>query len=218
MDNYVSHVQSHIQVTYYGNLRTKAKFIWRGPRSIDIYQNNSTIFYGWSTLALELMGKGDNIECRTLYANMFDESQDFAILRTVVWNRSAIKEMIKDQPNNFELVLPAKFVIIPVNQLEKWLKSFNGIRTSIQPHIYKTTTNTTRRLKIERDYKSAIFEKTWEQRSNKYNRLNEKWEVVWNEMTQFLEREPIFLDFFEKFWPVIPNPHYNFNDYHPLSL
>jgi hypothetical protein len=205
----------------YAKLRIQANAIWRGPKDIIIPALDGESFYGWSTLSLELRPeKVDHVESRVVYANLFDTSQKVAILRAVYWNGTATKKemaALKDE-ETFELILPARFVKLPVEICHTWLSEFDNINITVNTPKKDDEKLHIKRLRIERDYKSNIFEKIWQTQDETHFFLNQKWDAVWTQMTKALNEEPSVDDFSESFWFVNPQVKYNFRSYQSNSL
>jgi hypothetical protein len=197
-------------------IRVEACAIWRGPKNIEVSDSEGVSFYGWPTLSLEVTtGQTDRVESRTMYANLFDDLQHFAILRAVNWDGRLIKKTVVEQGENFKLMLPARFVKIPVEWARTWLSEFDGMNVAINEVLSDDNTVDIRRLRIEQDYKTCVFEKIWQTHNSSYAPLNQKWDGVWRQMTGALTNEPLVTDFDEDFWFVNPEIVYDLQTYQP---
>lgn len=198
----------------YGSVRAQASAIYTGPKSVEAVLNDQR-FWGWPILSLEVRAAQiDSIESRSVYANLVNESQHVAILRAVYWDGQSAKKAIYDG-RPFTMVLPARFVIMPLKRLDLWLAEFADIVVSVSTKSEKDETVDIRKLRIELDYIASIFEKVWQVRDSAHAVLNKKWSGVWDQMTEQLKNGPALSDLSENFRFVIPEVRYEFNTFHP---
>ena len=199
-------------------IRTEARAIWQGPIGIHMEYPDGELFYGWRTLSLEIRPqRADRLESRSVYANLFSEEQRFAVLRAAYWDgeaaRKAIREGIK-----FKGAMPARFIQLPVEQLRGWLSEFNEVSVRVNEINEDDNVTAIRRLRIERNYASCIFEKVWQMQDANHVSLNLKWDRVWSEMTDVLSKSENISDLREDFWFVKPTVRYNLDAYDPTLL
>ena len=214
------HISDH---SPYSLMRIQEEAIYRGPKSIVIPIPNSKghSFYGWPILSLEANKlREGNVESRSIYANLLDKTQSFAILRSVIWNRRSTKEAIKEHGGKHLPSLPARFIKIPAIKLEAWLLELDRLKTSLPGKIEDDDgTSLIRRLRIEIDYTGNIYERVWQGQNKSFAKLNRKWDGVWLQMTKCLTLEPSISDLLEEdFWFVKPRVRYNFRDFKSLQF
>jgi len=207
-----SHALSPVSV-----IRIQARAIWRGPQSVELHDDGGVSFYGWRTLALELRpGKADRIESRSVYANLYDRTQPTAILRAVYWDGELVRRQTKqpeDKDRPFRLKVPARFVQMPVDRLVAWLAQLEGVSIPVDDMCGDDGATSIRRLRIERDYLSCIFEKVWRLEDPKHARLNKRWDQIWQEMNTSLTNEQLVGNVVENFWFVKPRVRYDLRAY-----
>ena len=202
---------------FFGDVRLQASAIWRGPCNIVIKDRRGVYFYGWPMLSLEARAyRTDRIESRSIYANLSRKSQRVVILRAVSWNGKAVREAIRPQGKNpqFDLVMPAKYVSLPVKHFRAWLSEFDGVSVLANETCEDYDDLTViRRLRIDRDYMNCVFEKVWQFQEATNVLMNHKWEKVWEQMTKALVTKPLITNFDEDFWFVNPEVKYDFEAY-----
>jgi len=204
---------------FFGNVRLQASAIWRGPYNIVIEGSRGRYFYGWPILSLEARAyKTDRIESRSVYASLSRKSQRIVVLRAVTWDGKATRETIRRQGENlqFDLVMPAKYVGLPVKHLKAWLSQFDDV-TVLANETCEDDDDLTiiRRLRIDKNYATCTFEKVWQSQAPRNTLLNQKWEYVWEQMTKALTTKPPITNFDEEFWFVNPEVKYDFEAYQP---
>lgn len=188
----------------FGKIRTQAFNVFRGPQSIVLInpQDNSTAFYGWAILALQISPHFlDKVESFIVYANPYDESQEFVVLRYLFWDGVAARKEFSTN-SNFPLKFPAKFVKIPLAKLQAWFGRFKTLAVPISAEN-SDSLGFIRRLNLSWEYKSQVFEKIW-QPSHEYVELTVNWNAVWAEMVATLAAGEL-LDFTiiqETYWPL----------------
>lgn len=196
----------------FGSIRVRALAIWNGPHNIET-SFGANRFWGWRTLSLEVRSVGtDQVESRSVYADLLDEQQRFAIIRSVYWDGDAIRKAIYGG-QKVNLVLPARFVTISVELLSAWLAAFKDLTMQVFPAYEKNDKADIRKLRIELDYVSCIVEKVWATQDPSHSLLNEQWNLIWNQMTEALMHEPMLEQFDEDFWFSHPEVHYDFESY-----
>jgi hypothetical protein len=201
----------------FSNVRIQAEAIWRGPKNLVIRDPASEPFYGWPHLCLEAKMSGtDRVEARSIYANLFDVSQPFAILRAVYWDGVSTRTAFRKSIKSFTLKLPARFVKIPIRKLKIWLSEFDGVNVALSGiDESNDDVEIIRRLRIEYDYMSCVFEKVWQIQDKNHSILNQKWQKLWTQTTKALVIEPLVTNFDEDFWFVLPKVKYDYKTYKP---
>jgi len=200
----------------YGDLRMEAQTVWRGPKHMGFYVNDNNSSYGWSVLSLEIKsGRGDIIDSRCVYAHLFNDEQQFALLRAVYWDGVSAKKAFRKHKGNYNLVLPARFVKLPVGKLKTWLMAFEGLSTTISKRTNNVEIVNIKRLRIEYDYVSPKFEQIWQIEEPEYAKLNDVWDKVWLDMTNTLLVEASITRFSEHFDFAISKFSYDFQTYRP---
>lgn len=175
----------------YGDIRVQAQAVWRGPEDIVIKDLAGTYFYGWSTLSLETKhATQDVLEARTVYANLFNGDQPEAVLRAVFWDGELMKRSILSHNQPSELVLPNRFVRIPIKRLQDWLAEFSSLSVPIDEVPRDDSTGSIRRLKIQREIITSMFEKIWQVHPITHASLEDAWDRVWTQMTEELGIAP----------------------------
>lgn len=196
------------------SIRKDALIMYRGPHSISFAVDEEK-FWGWATLTLEVQtAKLDVIESRSVYANLFDEGQTLTVLRAAYWDGPSARQKLRKE-HQYDILLPARFVQLKAERLRLWLSDLNGL--NIQLHTaYEADGNTEiRKLRIELDYVTWVFERVWQLTDSGYALLNQRWNHVWNQMTQALMNEPVIQNFEEHFLFPVPKVRYNFSTYQP---
>lgn len=197
----------------------QAQVILRGPENITWQPKlkDEPSFYGWPILSVETITATlpARLEARSIYAHLYDETQSFAILRAVFLDWKSTREAFQEQGKKFQLILPARFVKLPMDRLKMWLSSFSNLKTSIDELCPTDSEMPIRRLRIERDYTTCIFEKVWQSENEDYATLNEKWDQVWEQMTESLATEPTIDYLSEDFWLNQVQARYDYAVYQP---
>jgi hypothetical protein len=176
-----------------GHVGRQANIILQGPKSMiwDPEIEGEPPFWGWPVLSLETITATlpARIESRSVYANLTDDTQPFAVLRAVYWNWDIAKKMIEEQQKEdiIRPTIPARFVKLQMIQLGEWLSVFNNISVTIDGSCVDDDEVPIRKLRIEQDYTSCIFEKVWQTQDVNHNPLNQKWDQVWQQMTEALK-------------------------------
>lgn len=206
----------------YGLERVRAGGTLRGPANITLQQSSEKGFYGWPLLSLEAQeGRTDRIESRIIYANLFNEEQATAVLRSVYWDGEIARKAYRQKEQPFQLYLPARFVQMPTQQVREWLSQFDGASTIVNDAIGEDDTIIIRRLRIERDYKASVFEKIWQVQDESHAALNQRWNQVWQHMTESLSKVESAIrisDVDEDFWLGRPWVRYDMEKWQPNQL
>jgi len=203
----------------YGTVRVRAQAVLHGPANITVRQLCGEGFYGWPVLTLEAQAsQADKVESRIVYANPFNEGQHVAVLRSVYWDGEAARKAYREQGQRLKLSMPARFVQIPADQVREWVSQFDGVGIVINDAVGESGTVDIRRLRIERDYKSSVFEKIWQMQDADHALLNRRWGHVWQHMTDALESKPLIPDPDEDFWLGRPWFVYDMQGYQPGQL
>jgi hypothetical protein len=200
----------------YSRIRVRAYTTWRGPRDIVAQNINGETFYGWPVLSLEASsGQGDSIESRSVYANPYDSSQRSAILRAVIWNGARAKLLVRGTQEEPDWALPARFVIISRRQLMTWLSVFEGSSVHITSKPYDDFHAGIKRLRIEYNYQSQVFEVIWRRGSEQCRDIENRWTNIWRRMTLSLKRNVQTSELDEDYWVNANNLQYDFASYQP---
>jgi hypothetical protein len=202
--------------TEFANISIAANAILHGPKDIVVSNLKGQKFYGWPNLTVEVRdARTVRIESRSVYANLFDTSQKSAILRAVYWDGLSARKAFKEQTNNNRVVLPARFVVVSTQRLRTWLSQFHDLDIRVSTKYDADKTTDVRRLRIESNYVSQIFEKVWQRQDPQHTSLNERWNRVWRWMTESLHEESVIEGIIEDFWFVNPEVHYDLRTYQP---
>lgn len=197
----------------------QAQVILRGPENITWHSElkDEPSFYGWPVLSFETVTATlpAQVESRSIYAHLYDKTQPFAILRAVFLDWKSTREAFREQGENFQLTLPARFIKLPIDRLNTWLSSFSNLKTSIDELCPYDSEVPIRKLRIERDYTACIFEKVWQNEDEDHAILNEKWDQVWEQMTETLAIEATMDYLREDFWLNQVEARYNYQAYKP---
>jgi len=196
----------------------RAASIVRGPDNITQGSDTSHTFYGWKALALELRPTIHAcVESRTIYANILDATQEVAILRAVTWDRIGIRRAILTQGVDYELVLPARFVTIPMQHVTGWLALFQAIAVPLAYSDEKSAKTPLRRLRIEWDYLYDVAERSWRSQGASFSLLNAHWDAVWRETTELLADAPESVGVREGFSDTVSEIIYDNKKYKSLA-
>jgi hypothetical protein len=209
----------------FSKVRLHAAAAYNGPHSITIRAKDRS-FYGWPTLVLELRSaKADRVESRTIYANLFDHTQEFAILRATFWDgvssRKNFKEYpeFREHPEKFPVVLPARFVKISTRRLRSWLFEINGMSVKVSGvNAIDSKVDVVRKIRVEQDYVACVFEKVWQAEDRNHAILNNKWRKIWTGFSRALKTAPIIDKFTENFGLAVPVFWYDFDNFQPDLL
>ncbi|HEX8994415.1 MAG TPA: hypothetical protein VF812_00135 [Ktedonobacterales bacterium] len=203
----------------YGEMRRQAFPLWDGPGSIEMRELDGGRFYGWSVLSLA--ARFDYpvlLESRTVYGHLFDEEQAVAILRAVSWDDKEAHRAIREQGQSAPLVMPVRFVRIPLDQLRQWLAIFKDMAIIAEQTLVEDATVPIRRLRIEWEYTSCVVEKIWKAQGPQHAVLLAAWTQVWQEMGEALRAAPQLdmSEIEEIFDAMQPDTSvYNAQDYRP---
>jgi len=172
-------------------------------------------FYGWPYILLAVRAPTlDWQETRIVYANIYDKFQKYGIIRSVLWNGTHARKLFRTDPSSVSLSIPAKFVVIPMDRVEFCLKPFQRVSSPVlvkddEPKIE------IRRIRIERDYATGVFERTWHLSSipKSLRALDEAWSTVWEYLGEDLHRSNQIEDIEEDFWIENFQMNYDFEGY-----
>ena len=139
------------------------------------------------------------LESRSVYGVVHNESEDLAILRAVYWNHATARELMKQGGFNYTFGMPARFVRVSADQLRDWISRFSGAAVPISPTWGRNVPESVRRLRIESDYYSSVLEVTWEDGAAAFEELGRRWETVWAEMTEVLRAAQVVTEISEEF-------------------
>lgn len=191
---------------------------WRGPRAIEATLDADIQVWGWQALALDMRvdhGLDPELESRSVYGIIHNESEDVAILRAVYWDHAAERERMKQHGFNYAFGMPARFVLVSADQLRNWVTRFAGTTVPIDPSWGRDVPESVRRLRIESDYCSSVLETTWRNGAEAYKELDRRWEAVWAEMSESLRSASVVMDIAEDFAHLEGTPRYNLHAYRP---
>ena len=209
-----------IKGSFSGRVRRTAYDLWRGPNYLR-NQGRVNFWGGYCVLRLALRQRtsGDpQIEARAVYASFADETQPDAILRAMSWDsKTVVQKSRDDPPENTPFTIPAKFVQVPIAQVRQWVKTFDGLQTSLQIFPQQDDGLPICSLRIETDYVYNAFEKIWQVLPGEQSELLRAWQKVWHEMGNILQAFPALTDIEESFPHVEGKPEvYDFQAYEPL--
>ncbi len=199
-------------------IRRQVFSVWRGPRAIEAVIDATTQFWGWQTLSLDRRtdhGMDPELESRSVYGLIHNDSEDIAILRAVYWNHAAERELMKQGGFNYSFGMPARFARVPADQLRDWISQFTGTTVSVNPIWGRNVPESVRRLRIEPDFYSSVLEVTWGDGAEAFEDLSQRWETVWAEMTEVLQAAPVMTEISEEFAHREGTPRYDLKAYRP---
>ncbi len=206
-----------IAISPHGRARKQALAILDGPRSISRPALAGESFWGWPTLTLQVRSAAisPRIEVRSVYANLVNTVQQVAVLRAVSFDAGPLAKAV--QSPDFRLALPARFVQVGADELRGWLGRFDDVTVRVQEGWEDDGEHgVLRRLRIERDYVAAVFEKIWLAREGDKTLLDQRWEEVWELMTAVLKSSPTVSAPEEDFSKRDPHPVvYDLDAYRP---
>lgn len=90
-----------------------------------------------------------------MYANLFDRTQEIAVVRAVYWDGEAMRKSLREQKDKkqaFRLKMAARSVQISHSRLEEWLTHLQGASVNVDDFCGDDRTVGIGRLRIERDY------------------------------------------------------------------
>ena len=199
-------------------VRRQVFSFWRGPRAIEASIDAKTQFWGWQTVSLDRRadhGLDPELESRSVYGVVHNESEDLAILRAVYWNHATERELMKQDGFNYTFGMPARFVKVSADQLRDWIGRFSGATVPISASWGRNIPDSVRRLRIESDYYSSVFESTWGGGAEAFEDLSQRWETVGHEMTGALQTAPVVTEISEEFAHPEGTPRYDLKGYRP---
>ncbi len=201
-------------------LRSQIFSMWRGAEEAVIPGAKDYEFYGWRTLGLDVRvdhkGSRPEFEARIVYANLYDETQENAILRAVYWNNDAERARLAEEGMNYRLGVPARFVWVPHSVLNSWIETLHGVNTDVATKPGVDPFLPIRRLLVKADYKTSVFEKVWEYQESNTSALDLAWKEIWNKMGDALSNgTPLTSRLEEAFEPSLPHPFYDLESYQP---
>ena len=194
-------------------VRLRTRWAWVGPEYLS-WEEDSEPYAGMPVISLSLTSfDKDQIDSRVVYADMFDESQESAILRAAYWNGDPIRKAVRDEGTDFTPVIPVKFVRIDIKELNTWLIELDGLRVQIPSKCERVPTEDIRSLRTSVDYKSCIFEFVWQSNEKRLETLNNKWNSIWQKMSDALSINDSMVSFEEHYWFVEPKFRYELVSY-----
>jgi hypothetical protein len=195
-------------------IRAHISRVYLGPMSVSFEWRNQP-FWGWPVLSLGIRRLPEDwLESRTVYANPFDKTQRWALLRAITWDRIMTRQIIESEQEH-ALRVPAKFVVVSQRHLDSWLQEFDGVNILVRTAAGLDYLGEVRRIRIELNYATSIFEKLWQTDDAEYTKLNMRWSGVWQNMTNVLRRKSAYMDFSENFRDSASNVEYAFDEYRP---
>ena len=79
----------------FSTVRLGAMNSWECPKYIS-WKDRDESYFGMLTLLLQrTAADADLIDTRSVYANLFDDSQDFAVLRATYWDGVKTRKIVK---------------------------------------------------------------------------------------------------------------------------
>jgi hypothetical protein len=154
-----------------------------------------------------------------VYAPLDSSPQDSALLRAVFFDRNVERKRFLAGNDLYQLELPARFVLIPLEQLQHWLRLFAGIEIVIGiKKSHQDTSAITRKLQIEWVSNSQSFGLTWVSSDLDRNFLNPLWNQVWLEMDNLLATSPVVHVLDERLFRSEIVPTYKLSEYLPTKL
>ena len=177
----------------------QVRHILEGPRNLSCIIESQK-FYGWAYLHLRLAAPVlDWQETRILYANPDDPFQQQCVLRSVLWNGTAARSLMRSQRQR--MPIPARFVILSMKRADTYLRHFQRLTVPVLAKD-SDTTGDIRGLRVARHYGSNVFEKVWHlgHVPKRLAHLNDAWEAVWSAMSDDLLKAPQIKEIVEDFW------------------
>jgi len=198
--------RSYIDLDPVTQMRVDAEIAFNGPSSLG-WGHESERY--WGSLVLQLgkrQYRADYNETISVYANLFNNSQQFGVVRLVTWHGQNARKQFRSNPQAFQLTLNAKFVEVPKEWVVEWVNRFPSISTIIGDHR-RDIDPEIRRLKLVLYNVSASFEKAWINWSQ-HDPLNEAWEETWGKIMSVSTAMPNLDNFSEYFTYWNPNAVY----------
>lgn len=172
-------------------LREQALRLWEGAPSIALDDLDGEPFYGWNVLSLAArFDYPFRLESRIAYANLFDEEQPGAIVRAVTWDSRVTHRAISELRQHAPLVVPARFVRVPVESVREWLAVFKDLTITMEQTLVEDTTVPIRRVRLEWEYTSCVWEKIWQDPGPQHATLVAAWTAAWERMGDALRTHP----------------------------
>ena len=192
-----------VNLRYRRRARRTAFGLWYGPDYM-LAQDENDPWNGFCVLRLALRQNTERrrvrIESRAAYAYLAHEEQREAVLRAVFWDNQITVGKSRDDTSPIKI--PAKFVTIPVTQVQQWLHTFDGVSTSIRAFDRDDETLPVCSLRVETNDTNCVFEKVWQVVEGEESELNRVWQETWRQMGQSLQTAPIITGL-EEFFPCV---------------
>ena len=193
--------------------------LWSGPRALETAAIDGELFYGWNVLSLAVRFEYPILlESRIVYAYLFHEEEQVAILRAVAWDDRVARHAILEQGQSAPLSMPVRFVRLPLNQLHQWLAAFKDLVIIADQTLVEDSTLPARRLRVEWEYTSCVIEKVWKGQASAHAALLAAWTRVWEEMGVALQAAPqLAAHEIEEIFDALPpdTSVYNAQEYRP---
>lgn len=197
----------------FSKVRLGARYGWDGPKYVS-WNDEGESYFGMLTILLQrIAADADLIDTRSVYANLFDDSQDYAVLRATYWDGVSTRKIVKAGDENYKPIIPAKFVQITMDQVRSWLHQITDVSVPSLRSWEEDLSFEVRRVRIEPDYRGKIVDFVWQSDDVKLEVMNQCWKAVWNEMSTVLSKGKSLIEFEEDFWIVEPRYEYELNNY-----
>lgn len=217
MDNSIETEDTYAAI--YKEVRKKVFACWRGPVSLEASNIAGRHFSGWPFISLDVrIGWPHRIESRSVYLDVRDESQKFAVLRAVSWDAMSIHASLREQREDFEFAIPARFVQIEAEKARFWADLLEGSAVFVSDINSRDQDIPIKRFRIEWDPISSAFEQVWQGADQHHETIDGWWSAIWSEMTECLMTSPAIDEFKEHFRSAALDVSYNSMLYEPVSI
>lgn len=198
----------------FNRYRKQIQYVLNGPREIKGVIGGDH-FYGWPYFLLAVRAPVlDWQETRIIYANIYDKFQKYGVIRSTLWNGTNARQLFRQDPLSYSPSIPARFVVVPIDKIKLYMEPFRKVSApvlskDIEPQIE------IRRIRIERDYITGVFERTWHlgSVSKSLRALDKAWSIVWNYLVKDLNNADEIEKLEEDFWIDSFQPNYDIEGY-----
>ena len=198
--------------------RIRALGAWRGPWSITLRDESGGLLRGWQVLSLAVRTARTHriiVESRSVYANLADERETLAVLRAVYWNQAEAMAANASRHANRDAV-SARFVRVPTSRVQAWIAPLVGQRVPMVEPWRQDDSSPIRSIRIDLNWISHIFEKSWQSTDEPHMNLNQIWLDIWDDMSASLTTDDQITDIAlieEAFRDMEGVPVYEIGDY-----
>lgn len=159
-------------------------------------------FSGSKILCLEQWDRQSPIlENISVYGNIYERKyQPECVLRQTLLSMKKVSNqyfsMPKDQIEECKVTLPAKFIQLPIEYVERWIAQFSEMDITLSKLSGYRTANILRGLYIAHTYNTDMLHFKWNYypTAKRQKRVNKEWDKVWKEMHEICQVQSTNID------------------------